>query len=287
VLNDTDALPTPSITLTVCNRAAAGSPIDVTIPDDTEMEAGETFTKIWKLQNIGSCTWTTGYMASYFYGERMGGPDTVPLEDVVPPGSSVEIIVEMVAPASPGTYQSNWKLRNPEGEWFGIGPNGDAPFWVRIVVVEPDPPTPTATFLPSATPTPTPSETPTPTPTATPAIQASGTLVLAPGDLLELDTAQVNPGADEDLAYQVDVLNFHYLIPQQGALLGVFGSSQPGREACLSANMSTAPIPVESLALQTYLCYRTSQGLPGWALLTDLNQEAFTLTLEIRTWVLP
>ena len=57
----------------------------------------------------------------------------------------MEISVDMVGPAKAGTFQSNWKLRNAGGVLFGIGPNGDAPFWVRIVVVQKETRTPTAT----------------------------------------------------------------------------------------------------------------------------------------------
>jgi hypothetical protein len=46
-------------------------------------------------------------------------------------------------------------LSNADGELFGIGPNGDAPFWARIIVV------------PSETETPTPTNTPTPEVTLT------------------------------------------------------------------------------------------------------------------------
>ncbi len=61
--------PTPTVTL-VCDRAAAGNPFDITIPDDTTLQPGTTFTKIWRLQNLGSCTWTTEYAARFFMARR-------------------------------------------------------------------------------------------------------------------------------------------------------------------------------------------------------------------------
>jgi len=51
--------------------------------------------------------------------------------------------------------------------------------------------------------------------------------------------------------------------------------------------MSPAPIAVESLSTGTYLCYLTSQGRFGRALLVSLDPDDFTLTLELLTWASP
>ena len=197
----------------------------------------------------------------------------MPLGREVRPGESVEISVDMVGPANAGTYQSNWKLRNAGGVLFGIGPNGDAPFWVRIVVVQKETSTPTATptftptitatLEPSAEPTAEATLTPTLTPTLSPPIHVSGSAILLPGEAIDLDTAQKNTGDEDDLTYQENQ-GYHLLTPMAGALLGVYGSVSPTLEACQSAGMSTAPIAAESLTAGAYLCYRTSEGLPGW-----------------------
>ncbi len=266
-----------------CNWAAAGNPIDVTIPDDTELLPGEAFTKIWKLENIGTCTWGTDYEAAFFYGEQMNAPASIALSGEVPPGQSIEVAIEMVAPKEPGTYQGNWKLRNASGELFGIGPNGSAPFWVRIVVIQIATQTPMPTPTPTATRTPTPTLTPTATPT--PAGQARGTLRLFPADNIDLDTAIVNPLGGTDLEYQKG--DFDWLVPQNEAAIGVYARVQPSREACQSASMSAAPVAVESLPQGIYLCYRTNQGLPGWMRLVEFNPTTFSLTLEVFTWAEP
>ena len=99
----------------------------------------------------------------------------------------------MVAPQTPGSHQGNWKLSNASGQLFGIGPNGDAPFWVRINVLEPPTatPTPVNTSTPAPTHTPTPTTTPTPTPT--PVVQSGGLLVLLPSNTVDLDTGEPQP----------------------------------------------------------------------------------------------
>jgi hypothetical protein len=270
-----------------CNLAGAGNPLDITIPDDSLIAAGEGFIKTWKLVNTGTCTWTTSYSASFFYGDRMGAPELVPLQASVQPAQSVEISIEMIAPTSPGTYQGNWKLMNPSGELFGIGPNGDLPFWVRIIVPENPANTATATPGPSPTQGATATYNPTlsPSPTSTPPIQASGQLSPIPGDAIDLDTLTLNSG-NEDLLYQKDANNYHWLTPEDEAMIGVFGSQEPSLPECQFASMSHAPIAVESLPVGTYLCYTTNEGRLGRSLLEAVDPNNFTLTLDLLTWQL-
>jgi hypothetical protein len=241
------------------------------------MEAGEAFTKKWSLINAGTCDWTPKYAAAWFSGEMMGAPSSVPIGVLVQPGSSVVISVDMVAPLEPGTYRSNWKLQNDSGVLFGIGPNGDSPFWVQIIVESVPTDTPEPTQLPSATPL-------TPTATATPDVLVSGPAQLAPNDLLDLDTISVNPGGGADLLYQAAEDGTHWLAPQPGALVGVFGVAQPGLADCQNANLNTSPLPVESLPSGTYLCFQTDLGHSGWTQLGGQDPTTFTLSLQVLTW---
>ena len=266
----------------LCNQAGAGNPIDITIPDNSLIPPGQSFIKTWKLVNIGTCTWTTLYSASFFYGDRMGAPDSVPLQAFVLPAQSVEVSVEMIAPQVPGSYQGNWKLRNSNGGLFGIGPSGDSPFWVRIIVAENQAVTATATGEISATSSPTDLV----TPTATPLGQVSGELSPAPGDTIDLDRLTLNSD-DEDLIYQVDAAHFHWLTPHEQAMIGVYGNQEPSLADCRSASMSSAPFAVESLSIGTYLCYTTDEERLGRVLLKAVDPDDFTLTLDLLTWALP
>jgi len=140
------------------------------------------------------------------------------------------------------------------------------------------------------TPTPSPylSATPNPTEngTATPEGQRTGQLQPIPGDDIDLDALTLNSG-DEDLLYQVDGNNYHWLTPANEAMIGVFGNQAPDLQDCQGANMSTAPIAVDSLAEGAYLCYVTNQGDPGRALLAAVNPDNYALTLDLLTWVQP
>jgi hypothetical protein len=272
--------PTPT---GVCDRAAAGSPIDVTIPDDTVLQPGQAFTKIWKLENAGSCTWSKDYAAVFFYGDGMGAAEVIPIPSYVEPGEPVEIAIEMVAPGLPGAYQGNWKLRNAEGALFGIGPAGDSPFWVRVIVQESangdSTPTGNPTLMPTST-----EILPTPLPSPTYPVAVQSQLGLETDYLLDLDLAQVNPSEGSDLAYRTGSMGYHWLIPQGEAVLGVFGNQQPGLQDCQTANMSAAPIPIESLPNGIYLCYQTIQGQIGWMQLLKFDSHTFSIWLAMLTW---
>ncbi len=125
----------PEITLAQCNPDASYV-ADVTIPDDTVLQPGESFTKVWRLKNSGDCEWGAGYSLVFLGGDKMGASDTQPLEGVVPPGAEVDIRVNMQAPPEPGIYTGHWQMQDPAGTAFGTrvylriivpGPGGELP----------------------------------------------------------------------------------------------------------------------------------------------------------------
>ena len=143
--------PTEAATATsaaACNRAGMGTPFDLTIPDGTQIPAGETFTKTWRLVNSGSCKWTRLYKLVFYSQNPLGATYEHFLPGEVLPGYAIDLSVEFTAPLQLGTYRSNWMLQAPDGSLFGLGMNADTPFYVSIVVVE----QPTATPSPSPTP---------------------------------------------------------------------------------------------------------------------------------------
>lgn len=108
---------------------------DVTYPDDTLVAPGQTFIKTWRLENAGSCNWTTGYELVFTGGEQMGAPSTVPLPAGAAPGETLDVSITLTAPQAAGTHTGNWKLRNEEDQVFGIGAENE-PFYVQIQVSE-------------------------------------------------------------------------------------------------------------------------------------------------------
>jgi hypothetical protein len=123
--------PTPTFTPVPCNRAEFVT--DVTIPDGSDITAFDTFTKTWRLRNVGTCTWTSDYRVVFDHGDQMLAPDNAPITSgSVLPGSTVDVSVPMEAPGTPGTYKGYWRLRDAGGVLFGVGASGNVAFWVEI-----------------------------------------------------------------------------------------------------------------------------------------------------------
>ncbi len=108
---------------------------DVTIPDEYDLAPGAAFTKTWRVKNVGTCTWTTSYTLAFYQENSMGGPASVPLALNVAPGQTVDLSVNLVAPATAGRYTGKWTLKDQNGNFFFTTRNN--PLWVIIDVVVP------------------------------------------------------------------------------------------------------------------------------------------------------
>ncbi len=87
---------------------------DVSIPDNTQMAPGQSFTKTWRVRNAGSCAWEAGFKFAFVGGEQMSGA-TYTLPAAVPVNTEIDISVAMVAPSKAGTLRGNWRMqRRPD-----------------------------------------------------------------------------------------------------------------------------------------------------------------------------
>lgn len=131
---------TPSPAVTIPPTLAVTAPVnctdsavllrDVTIPDNTQIKAGEKFLKIWEFQNNGTCPWI-GYTLRFESGDQMNAPLSAPIPDTAPKGI-VQASVELTAPSSNGTYTGNFTLNDASGKGLPIGI--EKTFWVKIIV---------------------------------------------------------------------------------------------------------------------------------------------------------
>jgi hypothetical protein len=124
--NTSAPLPPP---VTRCDAAAFIG--DVTYPDGSIVSPGSAFTKIWRVQNVGTCTWTSSYALVYVSGERFDSPSAVSFPTTVYPGQSVDLAVNLISPTRSGSYTGYWKLRNPYGTLYGVGA-GDASIYTDV-----------------------------------------------------------------------------------------------------------------------------------------------------------
>lgn len=121
---------------------------DVSIPDNTQMAPGQTFTKTWKVKNTGSCAWDKGFKFAFTGGEAMNGA-TYTLPSSVAANAEIDISIAMTAPSKSGTLRGNWRMQTAGGTYFG-----DEVYVVIVVGGATLTPTKT-TVPPTATATPT------------------------------------------------------------------------------------------------------------------------------------
>jgi hypothetical protein len=137
------ASPSPSATVALSSGTPnAGTEnqaqwVSQSIADDTTFAPDETFTMTWRLKNTGTSTWTAGYLLRYYSGETFGAPKEISLGREILPGEEIDISIQMKAPASPGTYRSDWVMSSENRSNF------KEPIFLRIKVAKPVTPTPT------------------------------------------------------------------------------------------------------------------------------------------------
>ena len=129
---------------------------DLSIPDGSYMKPNERFTKIWQVQNTGSCTWNPGYYLALFKGTQMGA-DRVNVDRSVPPGGVIDLSIKLTAPPSEGSYRGHFTMYTPTGIRFMTSSGSQDGIWVDIQVQGSGPaPSPTPAVPASPTPPPAP-----------------------------------------------------------------------------------------------------------------------------------
>ncbi|MDX1993688.1 MAG: NBR1-Ig-like domain-containing protein [bacterium] len=91
---------------------------DVTIPDDTPISAGTTFSKTWRVENNGTAAWGPGFSFVFVKGTSMAAVNRIPLPPAAP-GTQVEITISLTAPTRTGTHFCDWRFQDDKGNVFG------------------------------------------------------------------------------------------------------------------------------------------------------------------------
>ena len=79
------------------NCTASASLVGETYPDGTIVQPGETFTKIWQIQNSGTCTWDSTWQLIFFSGELMDGLTVYNFPQPAQPGQTVDVPVILMS----------------------------------------------------------------------------------------------------------------------------------------------------------------------------------------------
>ncbi len=87
--------------------------------DDSTLLPGQPFQMIWTVKNLGPTTWTTAYQIRFYAGNPSGNNFTSPSALAIPkevkPDEQVDLVLNLVAPASNGTYEGIWAITNADG----------------------------------------------------------------------------------------------------------------------------------------------------------------------------
>ena len=119
---------------------------DVTIPDNSDVAINQVFTKTWRVQNAGTCTWWSGYTLAHYSELDFGAQDAIPLAQTRP-GETVDLSVDLLAPSVEGPYRGNFVIWNPDG--LPIEIEGDSRLWVIFNAVDGGTTQPTPTTSPT------------------------------------------------------------------------------------------------------------------------------------------
>ncbi len=103
---------------------------DVTIQDNTQVKAGQKFTKTWEFQNTGTCPWID-YSLKFAAGDQMSAPLSAPIPATLPT-EKIQVSVELTAPPTNGAYTGYFTLNTAAGSDVFIGI--EKTFWVKIIV---------------------------------------------------------------------------------------------------------------------------------------------------------
>jgi len=94
---------------------------DVTLPDRTEVQPGQTLIKTWSINNCGPQQWPEPTVLVFLRGHRElipGAQEEFPVQSAKP-NETVEVSVELSTPSVPGRYTAFFRLSDKDRNFFG------------------------------------------------------------------------------------------------------------------------------------------------------------------------
>ena len=89
--------------------------VSETIPQNTQMVPGQSFTQSWTLRNSGTSTWNSSYGLQYVSGNAGCNHSAVAVNGLVAPNSTSTFSISCTSPAAAGTNREDWRLVGPAG----------------------------------------------------------------------------------------------------------------------------------------------------------------------------
>jgi hypothetical protein len=134
----TDELsPTPEPTATITQPSCTNiAELDrhLNINEGSVLQPNTLYAKVWRIKNIGTCSWNTNYALTYSDGDESLNQADIPLSNEVQPGETIELRVNFTTPEKGNTYIGNWMLKSDTGLIFGVGSFADQPIVLNYVI---------------------------------------------------------------------------------------------------------------------------------------------------------
>ncbi|MEN6571775.1 MAG: NBR1-Ig-like domain-containing protein [Anaerolineaceae bacterium] len=91
---------------------------DLTVPDGTHFNPGNSIEKKWQVKNSGTCNWVDGYTLKMVGGDPLGAAES---QALIPARNGTEAVIQIdfTAPQAAGEYDSSWQAHDPQGNPFG------------------------------------------------------------------------------------------------------------------------------------------------------------------------
>ena len=108
---------------------------DITIPDRTGVQPGQSFHKVWEIENVGSVPWKNRFLQRENPLEgpgRLKSPERVRIPDTAP-DKRCRIGIDLVAPDEPGMSYAEFKMVDDTGRY--LLPN-QQPLFVLLQVAQ-------------------------------------------------------------------------------------------------------------------------------------------------------
>jgi hypothetical protein len=116
----------PTLSLEECTNSLTFV-ADVTVPDNSTFNFGETLDKQWLVQNSGTCNWDSSYRLRHTNGASLGAPEEVALYPARA-GTQATIQIIFTAPFTADFFESEWQAFDGNGVAFGD------PIYIKINV---------------------------------------------------------------------------------------------------------------------------------------------------------
>ena len=215
------------------------------------------FTKIWRIENQGQCSWNSDYRIVFDDGDAMDGPASQEITSgSVAPGDRLDVEIEFTAPDVPGTYKATYQLRNDDGVIFTFGG-----LWVEIKVTQPLAYTSKSSFLVGET------------------------------QYADLDDGNSPTSDSEDFLFDAPAVDDKFLSPENGAEFRLMGDDEPSYEDCQDAKLNGNEITIDEDLVEQWVCFITDDERLGKFQVVSLEPEdinqAQALKLDYITWKTP